>query len=114
MPRTALFSRLRHSLRVADQLEADKVFPGTAAGYEGKAVRQIWPAYEWTLGSYTCYKPGQYQRYYGALAQPQGRLIFAGEHTVAESGFMNSAVESGERAATQVLAALNLAQSRAA
>jgi len=94
--------------------QADKVFPGVAAAYTGQAVRQIWPKYEWALGSYTCFRPGQYQRYFGALQQPQGRLIFAGEHTVAESGFMNSAVESGERAATQVLAMLGFAQKHAA
>lgn len=93
---------------------ADKVFPGTAAAYTGKAVRQIWPKYEWSQGSYTCYRPGQYQRYMGALIQPQGKLVFAGEHTVEENGFMNSAVESGERAATQILALLGRRQVRAA
>lgn len=94
--------------------QADRVFPGAAAAYNGKAVRQIWPRYEWTLGSYTCCRPGQYQRYMGTLEQPQGRLIFAGEHTVPENGFMNAAVESGERAAGQALAALGIAQIRAA
>jgi monoamine oxidase len=94
--------------------QVDKVFAGTAAAYTGKAVRQIWPKYEWTLGSYTCYRPGQYQRYMNSLVQPQGRLIFAGEHTLEENGFMNSAVESGERAATQVLAILGRSVIRAA
>jgi monoamine oxidase len=94
--------------------QADQVFPGTAAAYTGKAVRQIWPTYEYSQGSYTCYRPGQYQRYYGALAEPHGRLFFAGEHTVEESGFMNSAVESGERAAKEVLRAMGRAQIRAA
>ncbi|HEX7829925.1 MAG TPA: FAD-dependent oxidoreductase [Thermoanaerobaculia bacterium] len=93
---------------------ADKVFPGVQTAYTGKAVRQIWPKYEWTGGSYSCFRPGQYQRYFRALVKPQGRLIFAGEHVMDESGFMNAAVESGERAATQVLAALGLAQTRAA
>jgi monoamine oxidase len=83
--------------------QADKVFPGALDAYTGKAVRQLWPALQWSQGSYTCFRPGQYQRYFGALEKPQGRLIFAGEHTVAESGFMNSAVESGERAARQAL-----------
>ena len=94
--------------------QAEKVFPGVEKAYTGRAVRQIWPKYEWSLGSYTCFRPGQYQRYFGALGQPQGRLIFAGEHTVDESGFMNSAVESGERAATQVLAALGIGETKAA
>lgn len=91
---------------------ADKVFPGAAAAYTGKAVRQIWPTYEWSQGSYSCFRPGQYQRYFRALVEPHGRLFFAGEHTVDESGFMNAAVESGERAATQVLSAMGLAQIR--
>lgn len=94
--------------------QADKVFPGVADAYTGKAVRQLWPKFEWSLGSYACYRPGDYQRFFGALAEPQGRLIFAGEHTVEESGFMNSAVESGERAATQVLARLGLSHRHAA
>ena len=93
---------------------ADKVFPGTAAAYTGKAVRQIWPKYEWTGGSYTCYRPGQYQKYNGALEEPQGNLIFAGEHTMEENGFMNAAVESGERAAKQVLSLIGQRQERAA
>lgn len=93
---------------------ADKVFAGTAAAYTGKAVRQIWPKYEWTGGSYTCYRPGQYQKYNGALEEPQGRLIFAGEHTMEENGFMNAAVESGERAANQVLSMIGHRQERAA
>ncbi|HEX9985977.1 MAG TPA: FAD-dependent oxidoreductase [Thermoanaerobaculia bacterium] len=93
---------------------ADKVFPGVAKAYTGKAVRQIWPAYEWTRGSYACYRPGQYQRYFGALAEPVGKLLFAGEHTMEENGFMNAAVESGERAASQLLGMLGLQQVRAA
>jgi monoamine oxidase len=94
--------------------DADKVFPGVQAAYTKQAIRQIWPRYEWAGGSYTCFKPGQYQRFFRALLQPQGRFIFAGEHVVDESGFMNSAVESGERAATQVLAILGRAQIHAA
>lgn len=88
--------------------QVDQVFPGVAEAYTGQAVRQIWPRYEYSLGSYTCYMPGQYQRFLGALREPHGNLIFAGEHTMEESGFMNSAVESGEIAATRVLGMLGL------
>lgn len=88
--------------------QVDKVFPGVAEAYTGQAVRQIWPKYEYSLGSYTCFMPGQYQKFFGALREPQGNLIFAGEHVMEESGFMNSAVESGEIAATRVLGMLGL------
>jgi monoamine oxidase len=94
--------------------QANQVFPGVAQAYTGQAVRQLWPKYEYSLGSYSCYKPGQYQRFYRALEEPQGKLIFAGEHTARESGFMNSAVESGERAAREVLAILGRTAKQAA
>lgn len=94
--------------------QADRVFPGVAAAYTGKAVRQIWPKYEWTQGSYSCFRPGQYQKYFRAMDNPHGNFVFAGEHTVDESGFMNSAVESGERAASHVLGILGIARIKAA
>jgi monoamine oxidase len=59
-------------------------------------------------------RPGEYQRYYKALVEPQGRLIFAGEHTADDFGFMNAAVETGERAATQVAELLGVQRIRAA
>lgn len=105
----ALQDRAREFVR-----QADKVFPGVAAAYTGKAVRQIWPKYEWTQGSYSCFRPGQYQKFFRAMDNPHGNLVFAGEHTVDESGFMNSAVESGERASAHVLNILGIARIRAA
>ena len=38
------------------------------------------------------------------LARPAGRILFAGEHTSREwQGFMNGAIESGRRAALEVV-----------
>jgi monoamine oxidase len=57
-------------------------------------------------GSYSSPLVGQYTWVYGAAATPEldGRLIFAGEHTSAESpGFMNGGVESGNRAVKELL-----------
>ena len=70
-------------------------------------VMQFWPNWQWSKGSYTCLKPGQYTRFNGLLSQPQmsGRLLFAGEHASADdSGFMNGAVQSGNGAAHAVVA----------
>jgi monoamine oxidase len=39
------------------------------------------------------------------IARPEGRVHFAGEHTSAWMGWMEGAIESGERAAREVLAA---------
>ncbi len=84
----------------------EQIFPGTRAQYlNGSALRMHWPSMPLAKGSYTCFTPGQ-ARFSGHEAAPVGQLYFAGEHTSEEfQGYMNGAVESGERAATEVLAA---------
>ena len=41
------------------------------------------------------------------FSAPEGRLHFAGEHTSRWTGWMQGALKSGERAASEALAALN-------
>jgi monoamine oxidase len=85
--------------------QADRIFPGAIDAFTKKAVRQHWPSSPFALGSYTCYKPGQYTTLADSVATPVGNLFFAGEHTSAEfNGYMEGAAESGERAAKEVLA----------
>jgi monoamine oxidase len=65
-----------------------------------------WSRYRFALGSYSSPRPGQYTAFWGIEAQAElgGRLLFAGEHSsTAWGGFMNGAVDSGLRAARQVL-----------
>jgi monoamine oxidase len=65
-----------------------------------------WPKHPFVRASYTCPLVGQFTTLLGAAATPElgGRLIFAGEHTSPDfSGFMNGAVESGNRAAREIL-----------
>ena len=83
------------------QIEA--FFPGATAAYSGKAYRDLWLANPWTKGAYTCQKPGQYTTIFGNGAVPEGNVHFAGEHTsVNFFGYLNGAVESGERAAKEI------------
>ena len=85
--------------------QAEKIYPGAVEAFTKKAVRQHWPTAPFTLGSYTCYKPGQYSTLSDFVASPVGNLFFVGEHTSAEfNGYMEGAAESGERAAKEVLA----------
>lgn len=88
------------------QLERiETIFPGTQASYrKGSALRMHWPGMPLARGSYACFRPGQ-ARFSGNEAEAVGRLHFAGEHTSEEfQGYMNGAVDSGERAAAEVLA----------
>ena len=54
-------------------------------------------------GAYACWQPGQVGTVAAAFDQPVGRLYFAGEHTAAIARGMEGAMESGERAALQIM-----------
>ncbi|MEK6574375.1 MAG: FAD-dependent oxidoreductase, partial [Chloroflexota bacterium] len=59
---------------------------------------------KWTLGSYSYWKVGQYTKFVGVESKQQGNCHFAGEHTSLDfQGYLNGAVESGERAASEIL-----------
>jgi monoamine oxidase len=95
--------------------QVDQIYPGTAAAYTGQAVRQHWPSSPFVMGSYTCYKPGQYSTLADWVAEPVGNIFFAGEHTSVEfNGYMEGAVETGQRAAKEVWAKLHGKKRRAA
>ncbi|MEY2519096.1 MAG: monoamine oxidase [Verrucomicrobiota bacterium] len=85
--------------------QVDRIYPGTAEAFTKKAVRQHWPSSPFVLGSYTCYKPGQYSTLSNSVATPVGNMFFAGEHTSVDfNGYMEGAAETGQRAAKEVLA----------
>jgi monoamine oxidase len=68
----------------------------------------FWANHPHTRGGRATCLPGQYTRYPEIAARPEldGRLVFAGEHTAMSAmGTMNGAVDAGERAARQLLAA---------
>ncbi|HEV7751072.1 MAG TPA: FAD-dependent oxidoreductase [Baekduia sp.] len=87
--------------------QIEPVLPGITAAWDGRATVDAWPTYPWTKGSYSYFKVGQYTRFSGAEAEVAGACHFAGEHTSQDfQGYLNGAVESGQRAASEVLAAL--------
>ena len=61
-----------------------------------------WQLDEFARGAYSLMKPGQYFSWYPAVASVEGRVHFAGEHTSSTPGFMQGAITSGHRAATEV------------
>lgn len=54
-------------------------------------------------GSYAFWSPGMPMRLPQAMSAPHGRIHFAGEHTARAARGMEGAMESGERAALEVL-----------
>jgi monoamine oxidase len=82
--------------------QIEPVFPGTTAAYQGKALVSKWVINPWSLGSYAAPALGHYTSFWGAQWEKDtgNRIHFCGEHCSAESwGFLNGAVETGERAA---------------
>uniref|UniRef100_A0A8C2XEW9 Amine oxidase n=1 Tax=Cyclopterus lumpus TaxID=8103 RepID=A0A8C2XEW9_CYCLU len=73
-------------------------------------VEKNWCEEEYSGGCYTAYfPPGILTQYGRVLREPVGRLYFAGTETATEwSGYMEGAVEAGERAAREVLCAMNI------
>jgi monoamine oxidase len=87
--------------------QLEPVLPGATAQWNGLAALDAWLDYPWTKGSYSYWKVGQYTKFAGMERKQQGGVHFAGEHTSIDfQGYLNGAVETGERAAGEVLADL--------
>src|SRR5271169_2741771 len=82
----------------------EHVWPGITQYWNGRATLST----PWTdpnlLGSYACWKVGQYTRFAGYEGVRQGNCHFAGEHcSINFQGYMEGAAEEGIRAANEIL-----------
>lgn len=85
--------------------QMEPVMPGLASRYNGLSQLEYWPGNPMTLGSYAFWKPGQYQQFVGVEGEAEGGVHFCGEHTSLDfQGYLNGAVETGERAAGEISA----------
>ncbi|WP_200889533.1 flavin monoamine oxidase family protein [Cohnella kolymensis] len=90
--------------------QLEPVLPGISAEWNGLATVDYWTGYRWTKGSYSYWKVGQYTKFAGIEREKEGNCYFAGEHTSLDfQGFLNGAVETGQRAANEILADLKAA-----
>ena len=84
--------------------QLEPLLPGITAKFNGRATVDFWLAYPWTKGSYSYWKVGQYTSFAGAEREQSFDCHFAGEHTSIDfQGYLNGAVETGERAAAEIL-----------
>jgi monoamine oxidase len=87
--------------------QIEPVIPGVTKAWNGRATIDFWTGYPWTKGSYSYWSVGQYTKFSGAEGLPSGACHFAGEHTSVDfQGYLQGAVETGERAVSEVLADL--------
>ena len=89
--------------------DLELMFPGVSEQYVADSARRMhWPSYEFTLGSYTCYKPGQWA-FYEHEGEREGNLHFCGEHTSVDfQGWMEGGAETGALVAAEILGDLGI------
>lgn len=82
--------------------ELNKARPSTIGRIEPIAAVN-WSANPWSRGTFAYRRPGQIAQYGNIAASPHMRIHFAGEHTAVLQSGLEGAMESGERAALEVL-----------
>ncbi len=82
---------------------------GERAARPERLIERVWAEEEWTRGCYGCLTvPGGWTGYGRALRAPIGRLHWAGAGTATVwNGYMDGAVQSGERACAEALSDLD-------
>ncbi len=89
------------SLAFGIGLVAD-AFPAIRSQFE-KGFVQRWALDRWSRGAFAVFKPGEMSTLMPIIASPENGIHFAGEHTSSWTGWMEGALQSGERAAREVL-----------
>jgi monoamine oxidase len=70
-------------------------------------AQQSWAQDPFSLGAWSYFHPGTVTKFLPAMNQPNGRIHFCGEQTALGARGMEGALESGARAAKEVLSALS-------
>ena len=85
--------------------ELETLFPGSRKDRNGRVGAFHWPTFPLALGSYACYRPGQWTGIGGEEGKSVGDLHFAGEQCSGDfQGYMNGGAETGRVAAETVIA----------
>lgn len=88
--------------------QLERVYPGISAHYTGRAALSYPTGDPHLLGSYACWRVGQYTQFGGYEGVRQGPVLFAGEHCSVEfQGFMEGAAREGARAARELVRELS-------
>jgi monoamine oxidase len=83
--------------------QLERVFPGISAHYTGRAALSYPTGDPYLLGSYACWRVGQYTQFGGYEGVRQGPVHFAGEHCSIEfQGYMEGAAQEGARAGREI------------
>ena len=85
---------------VATLADAERVFPGARKHFEAFRGKS-WSEDPWQQGGLARFDPGELN-FIGVSARKEGRIHFAGEHTSRWNGWIQGAIESGQRVAKEI------------
>ena len=85
---------------VVDEIESARPAARGQLDYIG---RQSWSADPFAAGGWAYFRPGQITRFGSNMSAPHGRIHFCGEHLARIDRGMEGAMESGERAAEEII-----------
>lgn len=81
--------------------ELSVLFPMAAGAFQRGWVTD-WVSDPYAQGGFSTMPPGYVLEHMPHIATPEGRVHFAGEHTAVQPGLIESALESAERAASEI------------
>lgn len=90
---------------VRDQM-SPLIFPQIATEWNGLGFAKLWQEDPWARGAWLSPKVNQFIQGFHVWGRAEGRIHFAGEHTSLYAGWMQGAIESGQRAACEVAEAI--------
>ncbi len=101
-PEARHMAAMKESERISSVLKVmEIVHPHIRENFEG-GVSKCWDEDEWARGAYAWFRPGQMTELLPHIGKAEGRVHFAGDHASAWPGWMQGALESGNRAAREV------------
>lgn len=89
--------RIRNALRDLAVLHGEVVYEEFRQG-----ISHSWLLDPYSCGAFALFAPEQQTQLHNAIATPEGRIHFAGEHTTLKHAWIEGAIESGIRAAVEV------------
>jgi monoamine oxidase len=84
--------------------ELSRIFPMASASFRRGWITD-WITDPYARGAFSHLAPGYVLEHMPSIARPEGRVHFAGEHTAMWTGFIEGALESGERVASEAIEA---------
>ena len=89
------------SVRFGQKLVAEAL-PDIQSEFQ-QGIAHQWALERWSQGAFAVFHPGQMASMMPGISTPEGRAHFAGEHTSSWMGWMEGALQSGDRVAREIL-----------